>query len=164
MIRTFHPERSAERWARSVETYRSAVNAFMSAVQHRRPSDPRVVALTTLDAAVPTTQDGVQRAKPPHRAAARAGELNRCPLTAREFEVAILVARGFTNHQIAETLVITPGTAANHVAAILERLDLRTRTQIAVWMLETGEKRGELAPLPTPPFCSPGFENLVADA
>lgn len=62
----------------------------------------------------------------------------RVALTAREREVAALITHGLTNAQIAENLVITPGTAANHVANILGRLGLRTRTQIAVWAVHMG--------------------------
>src|ERR1051326_676962 len=42
-------------------------------------------------------------------------------LTPRELEVAQLMAQGHTNQQIADILVVTRGTAANHVAHILDR-------------------------------------------
>jgi non-specific serine/threonine protein kinase len=54
-------------------------------------------------------------------------------LTRRQLQIAELVARGYTNQQIADALVLTPGTVANHMQAILERLGVRSRTQIAVW-------------------------------
>jgi non-specific serine/threonine protein kinase len=50
-------------------------------------------------------------------------------LTRREYEVADLVARGLSNQQIAEKLVIARGTAANHVGHILAKLDASNRTQ-----------------------------------
>jgi len=56
-----------------------------------------------------------------------------CELTAREWEVAQLIAQGATNRQIADSLVITEGTAANHVLHILGKLGFSSRTQIAVW-------------------------------
>jgi DNA-binding NarL/FixJ family response regulator len=59
-------------------------------------------------------------------------------LTPRQVEVAVLIARGFTNAQIAEALVVTRGTAANHVAQILDRLGLSGRTQVAVWAIQHG--------------------------
>lgn len=61
-------------------------------------------------------------------------------LSPREWDVAELVAQGYTNQQIATKLVLTPGTVANHVAHILTKLDLESRTQIAVWVIrrETG--------------------------
>ena len=57
-------------------------------------------------------------------------------LTPRQQEVAALVAEGRTNTEIAERLVLTPGTVANHVEHILRRLDFHSRTQIGVWATE----------------------------
>jgi len=59
-------------------------------------------------------------------------------LTRREREVAVLIGRGFTNRQIAEKLVITERTVQTHVSRILRKLGLRSRTQIATWMIEQG--------------------------
>jgi DNA-binding NarL/FixJ family response regulator len=39
--------------------------------------------------------------------------------------------------------VVTPGTVANHVEAILWRLDLRSRTQVGVWAVERGLFRSD---------------------
>lgn len=63
-------------------------------------------------------------------------ELQR--LSPREREVAALVARGHTNRHIAERLVIGERTVDTHVANILAKLDLVSRTQIAVWGVEHG--------------------------
>jgi DNA-binding CsgD family transcriptional regulator len=54
-------------------------------------------------------------------------------LTAREREVAALVADGLTNGQLAERLFISPKTAAVHVSNILAKLGLSTRAEIAAW-------------------------------
>jgi DNA-binding CsgD family transcriptional regulator len=54
-------------------------------------------------------------------------------LSAREAEVARLVAEGLTNRQIAARLVISERTAGNHVAHILTKLGFTSRTQIAGW-------------------------------
>jgi predicted ATPase/DNA-binding CsgD family transcriptional regulator len=58
------------------------------------------------------------------------------PLTARQHEVAALIARGLTNAQIAERLVVSPHTVERHVENILDRLRLSSRIEIAVWMVE----------------------------
>jgi non-specific serine/threonine protein kinase len=60
------------------------------------------------------------------------------PLTVRQCEVADLIARGMTNDQIAEALVISPSTARAHIEHILERLDLHSRAQIAAWIAQSG--------------------------
>jgi DNA-binding CsgD family transcriptional regulator len=66
------------------------------------------------------------------RAGAEAGQ--QCqPLTARELEVAQLVAAGLTNRQIAERLVLAPKTVSAHVEHILEKLHASRRTEIAAW-------------------------------
>ena len=49
-------------------------------------------------------------------------------LTPRQLEVAVLIASGLSNHQIAEQLVLTPGTVANHIAQLLDRLGVANRT------------------------------------
>ncbi len=59
-------------------------------------------------------------------------------LTPREQEVAILLARGLTNKQIAADLVVSPATVRSHVEHILGKLNLRSRAQIAVWASQQG--------------------------
>jgi predicted ATPase/DNA-binding CsgD family transcriptional regulator/transcriptional regulator with XRE-family HTH domain len=62
-------------------------------------------------------------------------------LTEREREVAALIAQGLTNHAIAEQLVISERTVERHVANIFAKLDLSSRTQIAIFAVETGLNR-----------------------
>ncbi len=59
-------------------------------------------------------------------------------LTARQREVAVLVAEGLTNAEIARRLVLTSGTVANHLEHILRRLEVRGRTQVAMWAVQHG--------------------------
>jgi non-specific serine/threonine protein kinase len=67
---------------------------------------------------------------------------NRAPpgalLTRREREVAVLIAQGLSNQQLAERLVISERTVANHVHSILGKLGRQSRVQIAAWAFETG--------------------------
>ncbi|WP_199195779.1 LuxR C-terminal-related transcriptional regulator [Nocardia sp. MDA0666] len=56
------------------------------------------------------------------------------PLTARELQVARLVAEGLTNREIAVRLVIAPRTADTHVRHILTKLGFGKRAQIAAWI------------------------------
>jgi DNA-binding NarL/FixJ family response regulator len=53
-------------------------------------------------------------------------------LTARENEVMALVAAGLSNGEIAAKLFLSPGTVRNTVSVILDKLELRDRTQLAV--------------------------------
>jgi DNA-binding NarL/FixJ family response regulator len=61
-------------------------------------------------------------------------------LSSREAEVARLVAKGLTNRQIAERLVISERTAENHVQHILTKLGFATRSQIAAWSVRTSNE------------------------
>ncbi len=60
------------------------------------------------------------------------------PLTPREREVLALIARGFTNRQIAETLVISLNTVETHRRHILEKLGARSRAQLVAYAMERG--------------------------
>ena len=57
-------------------------------------------------------------------------------LTPREEEVAALVAKGLTNRQIASRLSISEHTVATHIAKILKRLGLNSRSRLSAWVAE----------------------------
>ena len=59
-------------------------------------------------------------------------------LTQREREVAALIARGKSNREIADALVVAPRTIETHIGSILSKLGFTSRTQIAVWATEKG--------------------------
>lgn len=60
------------------------------------------------------------------------------PLSERELEVLKLVARGLTNQEIADTLIIGERTVGNHISSILSKLHLANRTQAALYALREG--------------------------
>lgn len=60
------------------------------------------------------------------------------PLTEREVEVLVLVARGYSNQEIADGLVISERTVRTHVSNILSKLHLANRTQAALYALKEG--------------------------
>lgn len=62
----------------------------------------------------------------------------REPLTRREVEVLKLVARGLTNQEIAEYMVVSERTVGNHIGNILSKLHLANRTQAALYALRQG--------------------------
>lgn len=53
-------------------------------------------------------------------------------LTPREKEVANLVAKGFNNKEICSTLFLSEGTVKNYVTRILDKLELKSRTELAI--------------------------------
>jgi DNA-binding NarL/FixJ family response regulator len=59
-------------------------------------------------------------------------------LTNREQEVLALLARGFTNRQIADQLTITEKTVSVHVSNVLGKLELSSRTQAALYAAQIG--------------------------
>jgi predicted ATPase/DNA-binding CsgD family transcriptional regulator len=80
-------------------------------------STPDAIALATID-------DASARGRGPG------------PLSRREAQVAALIAEGLTNRQISRTLSISEKTVGTHVEHIMTKLDVRSRTLIAVWAHE----------------------------
>jgi DNA-binding NarL/FixJ family response regulator len=67
-------------------------------------------------------------------------------LTQREREVFSLIGQGCTNREIAEELYVTEGTVKTHVTHILNRLNLRNRSQIAIYANSHNPKVDDLNP------------------
>lgn len=73
--------------------------------------------------------------RPYLRATARAGLV---ALTDREREILILVARGLSNDDIAQHLVISPATVKTHLARIMQKLDAHDRAGLVICAYESG--------------------------
>lgn len=59
-------------------------------------------------------------------------------LTVREQEISKLVGEGKSNREIAEELYLSVGTVKNHMSIILDKLELRDRTQLAIYAIRQG--------------------------
>ncbi|HEX4941699.1 MAG TPA: helix-turn-helix transcriptional regulator, partial [Actinomycetota bacterium] len=77
-------------------------------------------------------------AAPPRAARGRSAT----DLTPREREIAVLVAEGLSNRDVASRLVISPRTAETHVEHILTKLGFTSRAQIAAWVVEEEASTG----------------------
>jgi DNA-binding NarL/FixJ family response regulator len=64
------------------------------------------------------------------------------PLSPREREVVSLIAKGRSNREIGEELIISQRTVEAHVTSVLNKLGARTRAQVAVWAVARGLTEG----------------------
>jgi DNA-binding NarL/FixJ family response regulator len=127
---------AAQNWAAALQTYRSALAIYRHALEiAARRGGRRLPPVGHLDEPSPAqTLDPALRLE---------------GLSPREWQVAELVARGYTNQQIADALVLTRGTVANHVAHVLGKLGLSNRTQVAARIFERRAVTvGEVRPVP----------------
>jgi DNA-binding CsgD family transcriptional regulator len=64
------------------------------------------------------------------------GLVDRFGLTPREYEVLLLIARRFSDKEIAESLSISPRTVARHVTGIFTKMDVHSRREAAAMIGE----------------------------
>lgn len=127
---------AADRWAalgRFWEGTQALIDLARCAVRARRPGEATRYVAEARRRADEAGATLLVRLADDVRLDADAGE-SAGPLTAREFEVARLIADGATNREIAERLVIAPKTASAHVEHILAKLGVGRRAEIAAWV------------------------------
>ena len=57
-------------------------------------------------------------------------------ITESEWKVIGLVSKGLSNKEIATELFLTEGSVRNYLSSVLKKLDLRDRTQLAIWAVQ----------------------------
>jgi DNA-binding CsgD family transcriptional regulator len=86
---------------------------------------------------------------PESRSPGRSEASARSPLTKRELEILRLMARGVPTDAIAETMFIAPVTVRNHIARILQKLDVHSKLAAVAYAYRERLIPAESAPLPT---------------
>lgn len=69
-------------------------------------------------------------------------EQQTASLKPTEWHIIALIGRGMSNKEIAGKLALSEGTVRNSLSVILSKLDLRDRTQLAIWAVQTGAVNG----------------------
>ena len=118
-----------------VDAFRAGASGFLlkTAPPHQLVAAVRTVHDGDALLAPASTRRLIQQfARPPQETKAVA------ELTAREADVIRLLARGLTNAEIAEQLVVEASTVKSHVASLLAKLGLRDRIQAVIYAYEQG--------------------------
>ncbi|MFE3545900.1 ATP-binding protein [Nocardia sp. NPDC059177] len=126
--------RAAARTARTIGAPGWAVEADCVLAEQLSARGVRAEAVAIAKAALPVAVSAGMTPWVDRLQVQAAHEIGCAALTPRERQVAGLVARGLTNHEIAATLVLSDRTAQNHVQHILTKLGFATRSQIAAWV------------------------------
>lgn len=72
---------------------------------------------------------------------------SQAPLSAREVELAELVARGYPSKEIASRLTIAPDTVKTHLRNIFRKCKVRNRAELATWWCRNGQALAERVPI-----------------
>jgi DNA-binding NarL/FixJ family response regulator len=116
-----------------VDAFRAGASGF---VLKTAPPAQLVAAIRTVNAGDALIAPSSTRRLIEHATKAPTQRAAPVQLTTREAEVLRLVARGLTNAEIAEQLVVEPSTIKSHVASLLAKLHLRDRVQAVIYAYE----------------------------
>ncbi len=130
--------RTCRLWREVDAPYETATTQILLAEACRAEGNTEDASLE-LEAARKTLER-LGAARDARRAAYAASQLagRRPVLSAREREVATLIAQGLTNREIAKALVVSERTVDTHVHRILNKLSFASRSQIAAWSAASG--------------------------
>ena len=89
---------------------------------------------------VKLVHDGLKMYKKEQKEKEQTFDWNSHGIGERELEITALVAEGLSNKEISEKVCLSEGTVRNYISNVLEKLELRDRTQLAVYYLQRGRK------------------------
>lgn len=131
-------DRARRCWVEVEAPYESARTQVLIARALDAVGDAETAAIERRAAADVFAGLGLVGDRDPLAVAAMASTDTPAGLTPREVEVVRLVAAGRTNHEIAETLVISDKTVARHLHNVFTKLDLPNRSAATAWAYEHG--------------------------
>jgi DNA-binding NarL/FixJ family response regulator len=144
-------EQAATSWTRVARSFVRSLHAYREMTRDQaarrlacsaRLTQGGVRTVVEIPAPPPETGSAPPEIRPVQVPGLAAAAAPKGRLTARQMEVAALIARGLSNEQIAQELVLTPGTVGNHIGHILRRLGARNRAQVAAWITQAGDQPG----------------------
>lgn len=94
-----------------------------------------IVAIKTVFSGATVIQEGIMDKFTGSLISQKSGEVNLDNFTERERDVIVEIANGLSNKEIGSKLFISEGTVKNYITSILNKLNLKHRTQIAIYYL-----------------------------
>ena len=124
MLTTFNDDEYA------LQSLKDGVNGFLLKTAEREELIKAI--FSCLDGGMPLDKDVTAKVMPRLLQQTKM-EAADIPLTQREIAIVRQVGKGMTNKEIAEELHLSIGTIKNHITSILQKLELRDRTQLAIY-------------------------------
>ncbi|QED46235.1 response regulator transcription factor [Cytobacillus dafuensis] len=127
MLTTFNDDEYA------LQSLKDGVNGFLLKTAEREELIKAI--LSCIDGGMPLNQEVTAKVMP-RLLLQKKKEAADIPLTPRELAIARCVGNEMTNKEIADELHLSIGTVKNHITAILQKLELRDRTQLAIFAVK----------------------------